>query len=130
MINLYPGSPDKLKVLILTPTGMAAINIGAIINSGLSIPPYVNGYTLPRISDSERARLHILYSEVAVAPIDEILMVSNIRLLHIHKRLCKIFGCLESQLYGNLSILVVGYLLQLPPIKSPKIFEAYHNAFG
>ena len=52
-------------------------------------------------------------------------MVSNIRLLHIHKRLFEIFGCLQTQPFGNLSILVVGDLLQLPPIKSPKIFEAY-----
>ena len=52
--NLYSGSPDKPKVLILAPTGVAAINInGTTINSGLNIPPYVSGYTLPRLSDSE-----------------------------------------------------------------------------
>ena len=32
--NLYSGSPDKPKVLILSPTGVAAINInGTTINS-------------------------------------------------------------------------------------------------
>ena len=52
--NLYSGSPDKPKVLILAPTGVAAINInGSTINSGFIIPPYVNGYTLPSLSDSE-----------------------------------------------------------------------------
>ena len=118
--NLYSGSPDKPKVLILAPTGVAAINIdGTTINSGLSIPPYVNGYTLPRLSDSERGRLRNLYSEVLVVLIDEISMVSNICLLQIHKRLCEIFGCSESQPFANLSILVVGDLLQLPlkPLK-------------
>ena len=36
--NLYSGSPDRPKVLILAPTGVAAINInGTIINLGLSI---------------------------------------------------------------------------------------------
>ena len=118
--NLYSGSPDKPKVLILAPTGVAAINInGTTINSGLSIPPYVNGYTLPRLSDSERGRLRNLYSEVLVVLIDEISMVSDIRLLHIYKRLCEIFGCSESQPFANLSILVVGDLLQLPlkPLK-------------
>ena len=61
--NLYSGSPDKPKVLILAPTGVAAINInGTTINSGLSIPPYVNGYTLQMISNSERGRLrNLLY---------------------------------------------------------------------
>ena len=92
--NLYSGSPDKPKVLLFAPTGVAAININeTAINSGLSIPPYVNGYTLPRLSDSERGRLRNLYSEVLVVLIDEISMVSNIRLLHIHKRLCELFGC-------------------------------------
>ena len=57
-------------------------------------------------------------------------MVSNICLLHIHKRLCEIFGCSESQPFANLSILVVGDLLQLPPIKSSQIFEPGHNGFG
>ena len=56
-------------------------------------------------------------------------MVSNIRLLHIHKRLCEIFGCLETQPTDNVSILVSGDLLQLPPIKFPKIFEGYNYAF-
>ena len=36
--NFYSGSPDKPKVLILAPAGVAAINInGTTINSGLSI---------------------------------------------------------------------------------------------
>ena len=96
--NLYSGSPDKPKVLILSPTGVVAINInGTTINSGLSIPPYLNGYTLPRPSDSERGRFRNLYSEVLVVLIDEISMVSNICLLYIHKRLCEIFDCSESQ---------------------------------
>ena len=92
--NLCSGSPDKPKVLILAPAGVAAINInGTTINLGLSIPPYVNGYTLPRLSDSEQGRLRNLYSEVLVVLIDEISMVSNILSLHIYKRLCEIFGC-------------------------------------
>ena len=60
-MNLYAGSPDKPKVLTLPPAGVAIINInGTTIKSGLSIPPNVNGYTLPRLSDSERARLRNL----------------------------------------------------------------------
>ena len=93
------------------------------------MPLYVNRYTLPRLSDSERGRLRNLYSEVLVVLIDEISMVSNIRLLHIHKRLCEIFGFSKSRPFPNLSILVVGDLLQLPPIKTPQTFESYNNRF-
>ena len=129
-MNLYSGLPDKSKILIPAPTGVAANNInGTTIISGFSIPPYVNGYTLSRISVSERPRLRNLYSEVAVVLIDEISMVSNIRLLHIHKRLCEIFGCLETPPTDNVFILVSGDLLQLSPIKFPKMFEGYNNTF-
>ena len=54
-------------------------------------------------------------------------MISNICLLHIHKRLCEIFGYLETQPFGNLSM---GDLLQVPPIRSTQIFEACNNVFG
>ena len=119
---------NQSKGLILSPTGVTAININeTTINSGLSIPLFVNVYTLPRLSDSERERLRNLHSEVAVVLIDEISMVSNIRLPHIHKGLCEIFGCLETQPFGNLSILVVGDLLLLPPVKSPHMFQAYKS---
>ena len=57
-INLYSGSSDKPKVLIVDLIGVAVMNInGATFNSGISIPSYVNKYTLPRLSYSERARL-------------------------------------------------------------------------
>ena len=85
---------------------------------------------MPRLSDAERGRLRNLYSEVLVVLTDATLMVSNIRLLQIHKRLCEIFGCSESQPFANLSIPVVGDLLQLPPIKAPQIFEPDNNGFG
>ena len=62
---------DNLKVFILALTGVAAININrTTINSGLSIAPNVNGYTLLRLSDSERARLRNLYLKVSVAITD------------------------------------------------------------
>ena len=66
-----------------------------------------------RFSDSEQGRLRNLYSEVLVNLIDKISMVSNIRLSHIHKRLCEIFDGSESQPFANLSILAVGDLLQV-----------------
>ena len=57
-MNLYLGFPEKPKLVILAPIGVAAININeTTINSGFSIPPYVRGYTLARLSDEERVRL-------------------------------------------------------------------------
>ena len=52
--KLYSGSPDKPKVRVLAPTGVATINInGTTINSGLSMPLDVNGYIFRRLSDYE-----------------------------------------------------------------------------
>ena len=65
-----------------------------------------------------------------VVIMDGISIISNIRLLYIHKRLCEIFGCPESQPFADLSITVVGDMLQLPPIKSPQIFEKCNSTFG
>ena len=56
-------------------------------------------------------------------------MVSNMSLLHIHKRLREIIGCPESQPFADLSIIVVGDLLQLSPIRSPQIFEKCNSTF-
>ena len=114
-INLYSGSPDKPKVQILEPTGVAAIKrYETTINSGFSIAPFVNRHTLLRFSVLEQARLHNFYSEVSIVLIDEILMVSNICLLHIHKRSSETCGSPESQSFVDLLILVVGDLLQIP----------------
>lgn len=57
---------------------------GATFNSGISIPSYVNKYTLPRLSYSERARLRdfAFWSTVVHINEIEISMVSNI---HVFK---------------------------------------------
>ena len=97
-MNLYSGSLDKPKVLVLAPTGVAAININErTINSGLTIPLYVYAYAFKK--------------EGVVVLFDEISMVSNIHLLYIQKRLCEIFVCLETQPSGDLYILLAGDLL-------------------
>lgn len=54
-----------------------------LFNSGLSIPSFVNDYTLPGLSDTEKTRFYNLYSELSVVLIAENSMVWNIHLLHI-----------------------------------------------
>ena len=44
-------------------------------------------------------------------------MVGNTALLHIHQRLKEIFGCSSAKLFAGISIIAVGDLYQLPPIK-------------
>ena len=59
--------------------------------------------------------------------IEEISLVSNNMLKHIHERLKQIFGTPDSMLYAGISLITVGDLYQLPPIKAKHIFSEYKN---
>ena len=90
----YVGTADKPKVLVLAPTGVAATNVDeTTIHSGLGIPVNCRAQALPKVSDPKRSELRNLYRETDVTIIDEISMVSNITLTHIHQCLCEIFAC-------------------------------------
>ena len=49
-------------------------------------------------------------------------MISNITLLHIHKRFCKIFGCFGELALAGKSLVAVGDFMQLPPIRTSSIY--------
>ena len=56
--------------------------------------------------------------------IDEISMVSNLTLLHIHLRLSEIFESRNRNngWFGSQNVIVFGDLLQLPPVKGDEVF--------
>lgn len=111
----------------MAPTGIAAINIsGTTIHSALAIPKE-SGERLPQMSDQKRTQLRMALSELNLIIIDEISMVSNTTLLHIHLRLKEIFATANNLLFAGLSILVVGDLYQLPPIRRKPVFESYNH---
>ena len=120
LLLFHGGNPDKIRVLVLAPTGVAAINIdGTTIHSGLNIP--CRGKLFP-LNDKNRALLRNKYSEVQVIIIDEISMVPSKLLFHIHQRLLEIFGCLSNAPFAGKSVLVCGDLYQLPPVRAKPIF--------
>ena len=119
------GEPDKIRVLLLAPTGVAAINIdGTTIHSGLGI--FTNGECSP-LSDKLRTSLRNKLSNVSVIIIDEISMVSNILLLNIHLRLCEIFGVKTSVPFAGKMIIVCGDLFQLPPVMGSSVYKEGKN---
>ena len=86
-------NPENPTVLLSAPTGVAAINInGTTINAALAIPKNT-GDTLPAMS------------ELKLLVTDEISMVSNSALHHIHQRLKEIFTTSDSQLFAGLSVM-------------------------
>lgn len=57
------------------------------------------------------------------------LMVANrdYSILHIHQRLKEIFATSNNRLFAGLSIIAVGDLYQLPPIRRKPVFEEFKN---
>ena len=59
---------------------------------------------------------------VEVVIVDEMSLVSSDNLYNLHHRLVEIFDCEEP--FGGRCVLLVGDILQLPPIKASQIFTA------
>ena len=127
-LSYHAGEPDKSRVLVLAPTGVAAVNIsGNAIHSGLGIPVGNVSKSIPKLNDKRRSTLRQQLSELRVMIIDEISMVSNNLLLHIHQRLTEIFGTSQEIPFAGISILAFGDFYQLPPINARPIFAEYRD---
>ena len=104
----------------MAPKGVAAVNInGATINTALGIPATKDN-DIPKLSNTLRNKLHLMYSELEAVIIDEISMVSNIRLYQIHCRLCEIFKISLDIPFAGLTVILLGDLYQLPPLFNEK----------
>ena len=122
-----PINPELPTVILLAPTGVAAINIdGTTINTGLAIAKE-SGDNVPAMSDQKKTQLTLSLSDLKLIIIDEISMVGNTTLLHIHQRLKEIFGTTSSLLFAGITIIVVGDLCQLPPIRKRFVFDDFKN---
>ena len=129
-VNMFKHGAVNLSlatVLLMAPTGVAAVNIsGTTVNTALAIPKHA-GINLPPLPDQKKTLLRLSLSELKLLIIDEVSMVSNNRLLHIHQRLKEIVGTSSSKIFAGISIIAVGDLYQLPPIQQKPIFCRYAN---
>ena len=119
---------DKPKVLLVAPTGVAAVNIdGTTIHSALGLPVGHLKKHLPRLNDKRRTALRNKLCELRVLIIDEISMVSNLQLHYIHLRLVEIFGCADNVPFAGLIIIAVGDFYQLPPVQQRTVYADYND---
>ena len=79
------------------------------------------------MSDQRRTQIRLSLAELKLIIIDEISMVSNMGLLHIHQRLKEIFVTPNSELFAGISVHVFGDFFQLLPIRSATTFSNYKN---
>ena len=77
------------------------------------------------MSDERKTQYRLSLKDLKLIIVDEISMVGNTTLLHIHQRLKEIFDRSSTKLFAGISIIAVGDLYQLPPIKKKAIFDNF-----
>ena len=123
-----PSDPDLPSVLMLAPTGVAAINIGgSVIHSSLGILKNVCTEHIASLPHERLSTLRYKLSVLKLIIIDEISMVSNRMLKYIHERLKQIFGTPDSLMFAGGSLIAVGDFYQLSPIKAKPVFAPFKN---
>ena len=68
-------------------------------------------------------------SEVKVLITDDISMVSNDHLLHIHLQLTEIFASKGNIPFAGITVIAVGDFLQLPPVRAIPVYAEYKNTW-
>jgi hypothetical protein len=122
--------PDDVIVLLTAPTGVAAFNInGMTLHSALFLG--CNKYSgFQPLSNDRLTTLRCKLSKLMLIIIDEVSMVGSNMLLEIHKRLQQIKGVTSDAMFGDVSVLAVGDLYQLPPIGQPAIFDKVSDSYA
>ena len=121
---------EKTKVLLLAPTGVVVISIGGtVIHTGLNIPFRCFGKHLPPLNDKMRSMLRNRLSEVKVIIIDDVSMISNELLLHIHLQLTETFTSKGNFPFEGITVITVGDFLQLPPVRARQVYVEYKNTW-
>ena len=119
--HLQGEDPNTCKLLLCAPTGKAAHNIGgSTIHSAFCIPAN-QGFQFKPLDMQQLNTTRARYHDLKVVIIDEISMVGRGMLNYINLRLQEILGCTRP--FGNVSILAVGDLYQLKPVKDAWLFS-------
>lgn len=106
--------PYHVCVLLTAPTGVAAFNIGGVtLHSALLLGcNKFQGYKPLTTDKLNTLRSRLMSLQLLI--IDEVSMVGSNMLLEIHKRLQEIKGASADETFGEVSVLAVGDLYQLP----------------
>ncbi|KAJ8048374.1 ATP-dependent DNA helicase PIF1 [Holothuria leucospilota] len=124
-----PGNnPDDTHILLMALTGKAAYGIqGYTIHNALQIPAN-QGYDYKALTAERLNTLQAKYHNLKVIFIDEISMVGNKMLRFIDQRLQQIMG--TKKVFGGVSIIAVGDLFQLKPVRDGWIFNDLNTDYG
>lgn len=123
----YFRSHTRKKVIVLAPTGVAALNVcGETIHSFFRFKPDITIQKVKKIH-GKRARI---FKEINAIIIDEISMV-RADLLDCVDRFLRLNGKHSNKPFGSVQMLFFGDLYQLPPVvtgKEREIFKTHYNS--
>ncbi|XP_057324202.1 uncharacterized protein LOC130666895 [Microplitis mediator] len=128
--NLYDNKEgielDKMIVLLCAPPGKAAYIInGMTLHSAFSLP--INQYSgqMSELSHDVANQIRSKLISVKLIIMDEVSMIGSKIFSQIDTRLRQITGI--NKPFGNISIIVVGDFMQLPPVRDHPIYQISNN---
>lgn len=124
----YFRSITKKNVVVLAPTGVAAVNIaGQTIHSFFGFRPDV---TVEKVKETARKGASPIYKNLETIIIDEISMVRS-DLLDCVDQFLRINGKTPGAPFGGLQMILIGDLYQIPPVvtgRERQIFKGYYES--
>ena len=117
-------------MLLTAPTGVAAFNINGMTLQSAFLLGHSKYSGFQSLSHDRLNTLHNRLSRRALVITDEVSMVGSYMLLEIHKHLQQIKGASDDVTFGNVSILAVGDLYQLPPVGQSPLFRKVSDCYA
>ena len=124
-ILVFPGqNPDEEPSIAITAsTGKAACNInGTTVHSAFGLPCHGPlKYAKTELKGQELQKLQLKYKHLKVLIVDEVSMIGRLTFDDLNKFLRQIKD--NDSDFGGISVLLIGDLFQLPPVKQNSIFD-------
>jgi len=129
LLDYFRGSTQK-KVVVLAPTGVAAINVkGQTIHSFFKFKPDITFGKVKKLKEKKNEKDN-LYRKIDTIIIDEISMVRS-DLLDCVDKFLRLNGKYAGQPFGGIQMIFIGDLYQLPPVVTSNekaIFEGSYKS--
>lgn len=125
----YFRDHTKKKVVVLAPTGVAAVNVtGQTIHSFFHFKPNVTPASIKK-KKSENKEKTTIYKKLTTIVIDEVSMV-RADLLDCVDKFLRLNGPEQKQSFGGVQMIFIGDLYQLPPVVTSAEREIFRSHYA